>query len=34
MTPLRIFELEPVLIDEARMLSRRLGHREEGVDAA
>jgi DNA-binding IclR family transcriptional regulator len=34
LTPVRIFELGPVLIDEARTLSRRLGHREQGVDAA
>jgi IclR family acetate operon transcriptional repressor len=34
LTPLRILELEPTLIDEARMLSRRLGHREEGEHAA
>jgi IclR family acetate operon transcriptional repressor len=34
MTPARIGELQPTLIDEARILSRRLGHREEGEDAA
>jgi DNA-binding IclR family transcriptional regulator len=34
MTPQRIFELEPILIDEALTLSRRLGYREQGVDAA
>jgi DNA-binding IclR family transcriptional regulator len=34
LTPLRILELEPTLIDEARMLSRRLGHREQGEHAA
>jgi DNA-binding IclR family transcriptional regulator len=34
MTPARIRELQPTLIDEARLLSRRLGHREEGEDAA
>ena len=34
MTPARIRELQPILIDEARTLSRRLGHREEGEDAA
>jgi IclR family transcriptional regulator, acetate operon repressor len=35
MTPLRILELQPILIDEARALSRRLGHREsEGGHAA
>jgi DNA-binding IclR family transcriptional regulator len=34
MTPARILELQPVLIDEARTLSRRLGHREEGEHAA
>jgi len=34
MTPPRILELQPILIDEARMLSRRLGHRAEGEHAA
>jgi IclR family transcriptional regulator, acetate operon repressor len=34
MNPERILELQPVLIDEARTLSRRLGHNEEGQDAA
>src|SRR5450755_3505519 len=34
MTPARILELQPVLIDEARTLSRRLGHSEEGEHAA
>jgi DNA-binding IclR family transcriptional regulator len=34
MTPLRILELQPVLIDETRQLSRRLGHRQEGEHAA
>jgi DNA-binding IclR family transcriptional regulator len=34
MTPARIAELAPVLIDEARALSARLGHREEGEHAA
>ena len=34
MTPARILELQPVLIDESRALSRRLGHREEGEHAA
>ncbi len=34
MTPLRIQELKPVLIEQARSLSRRLGHREEGENAA
>jgi DNA-binding IclR family transcriptional regulator len=34
MTPARIFELQPILTDEARTLSRRLGHREEGERAA
>jgi IclR family acetate operon transcriptional repressor len=34
MTPLRILELQPVLIEEARTLSRRLGHSEEGEHAA
>jgi IclR family acetate operon transcriptional repressor len=34
MTSARIAELKPILIDEARIVSRRLGHREQGVDAA
>jgi DNA-binding IclR family transcriptional regulator len=34
MTPDRIAELQPILISEARMLSRRLGHREQGERAA
>jgi DNA-binding IclR family transcriptional regulator len=34
MTPPRILELQPILIEEARTLSRRLGHREEGERAA
>ncbi len=34
MTPERIAELRKVLTSEARMLSRRLGHREEGERAA
>jgi DNA-binding IclR family transcriptional regulator len=34
MTPARILELRPILTDEARTLSRRLGHREEGEQAA
>jgi IclR family transcriptional regulator, acetate operon repressor len=34
MTPARIRELQPILIDEALTMSRRLGHREQGVDAA
>ncbi len=34
MTPARILELQPVLNDEARRLSRRLGHRHEGEHAA
>jgi IclR family transcriptional regulator, acetate operon repressor len=34
MTPPRIAELQPVLISEARALSLRLGHREEGENAA
>jgi DNA-binding IclR family transcriptional regulator len=34
LTPGRILELQPTLIDEARTLSHRLGHREEGEDAA
>jgi DNA-binding IclR family transcriptional regulator len=34
MTPSRILELQPVLIEEAHALSRRLGHREEGEHAA
>ena len=33
-TPERIEELQPVLIDEARTLSRRLGHSEQGERAA
>jgi IclR family acetate operon transcriptional repressor len=34
MTPARIRELQPVLIDEARTLSRRLGNPEKGEHAA
>jgi DNA-binding IclR family transcriptional regulator len=34
MTPLRMQELRPVLIEEARQLSRRLGYSEEGENAA
>jgi IclR family transcriptional regulator, acetate operon repressor len=34
MTPQRIEELHPILISEARSLSRRLGHREQGERAA
>jgi IclR family acetate operon transcriptional repressor len=34
MTPARILDLKPALIDEARTLSRRLGHPEEGEHAA
>ena len=34
MTPARVRELQPVLISEARSLSRRLGHREQGERAA
>jgi DNA-binding IclR family transcriptional regulator len=34
MGPPRILELEPILIDEARTLARRLGYRESGEDAA
>jgi IclR family acetate operon transcriptional repressor len=34
MTPARIRELQPILIDEALAMSRSLGHREQGVDAA
>ena len=34
MTPLRMQELKPVLIEEARQLSRRLGYSEEGENAA
>ena len=34
MTPDRIAELKPILIEEARALSRRLGHPEEGEHAA
>jgi IclR family transcriptional regulator, acetate operon repressor len=34
MTPERILELQPILIDEARRLSRRLGHQKEGEYAA
>jgi DNA-binding IclR family transcriptional regulator len=34
MTPPRILELQPMLIEEARALSRRLGHRDEGERAA
>jgi IclR family acetate operon transcriptional repressor len=34
MPPTRVRELEPILINEARTLSRRLGHREQGERAA
>jgi IclR family transcriptional regulator, acetate operon repressor len=34
MTPERIAELHPILTHEARSLSRRLGHRDEGERAA
>jgi IclR family transcriptional regulator, acetate operon repressor len=34
MTPMRIHELQPILIEEAHALSRRLGHREQGEHAA
>ncbi len=34
MTPVRIDELNPILTSEARTLSRRLGHRDEGERAA
>ena len=34
MTSLRILELQPMLVEEARTLSRRLGHREKGEQAA
>jgi IclR family transcriptional regulator, acetate operon repressor len=34
MPPARIEELQPILISEARTLSRRLGHREQGERAA
>jgi IclR family acetate operon transcriptional repressor len=34
MTPRRILELQPVLIEEARTLSRRLGHSDKGEHAA
>lgn len=34
MTPERIEELQPILTHEARLLSRRLGHRDEGERAA
>jgi IclR family transcriptional regulator, acetate operon repressor len=34
MPPARISELQPILISEARTLSRRLGHREQGERAA
>ena len=34
MTPARVRELQPILISEARVLSRRLGHREQGERAA
>ena len=34
MTPERIGELQPILTHEARLLSRRLGHRDEGERAA
>ena len=34
MTAARIAELKPILIDEARNLSRRLGHHQQGAHAA
>jgi IclR family transcriptional regulator, acetate operon repressor len=34
MTPARMRELQPILISEARTLSRRLGHRDQGERAA
>ncbi len=34
MPPVRIAELRPILISEARTLSRRLGHRDQGERAA
>ena len=34
MTPLRIVELQDILLEEADALSRRLGYREEGEHAA
>ena len=34
MTPARIRELEPILTSEARTLSRLLGHRQKGEQAA
>jgi DNA-binding IclR family transcriptional regulator len=34
MPPARIEELRPILISEARTLSRRLGHRDQGERAA
>jgi DNA-binding IclR family transcriptional regulator len=34
MTPARVRELEPILTSEARTLSRRLGHRDQGERAA
>ena len=34
MTPARIEELQPILTSEARTLSRRLGHRDQGERAA
>jgi IclR family transcriptional regulator, acetate operon repressor len=34
MTPARVHELKPILINEARALSRRLGHHEQGERAA
>ena len=34
MPPARVWELQPILISEARTLSRRLGHREQGERAA
>ena len=34
MTPSRIEQLQPILISEARTLSRRLGHRDQGERAA
>lgn len=33
MTPVRILELQPILIEEAHRLSRRLGHRDQGEAA-
>ncbi len=34
LTPLRILELQKILLEEAHTLSRRLGYREEGEHAA